>query len=518
MQRSLLAVAGAIACVFAGTATAGAATFNGGGVTIPSSGIGNPYPSTITVSGLTGTITKVTASLTLTHTFPDDVAVLLVGPAGQKVMLMADSGGNPDLTNVVLTFDDAAASSLPNNGNIAAGTYKPTTGTTGGGQGNAVPANLPAPAPAGPYGSLLGAFNGTAPNGTWSLFVLDDTDVDAGSISSWSLNITTAAAADTTAPTLTSGFAGQSGVSGPVSVSGVPTYGGPVVVTFNAADAGSGVVGISCLVDGGTPAGAQFSFAATASTTKTLTFGDAGKHTYSCKAVDAAGNQSAPPTTGTFAIDTGAPTTGAVASPGGVNNGPISVTVSASDPQIGSGVTLAPGSGVASVRTSVNGAPPVTTAGASTTLTFTNSGTYTVTYSAKDNLGNTAPNKTITVVVDTVKPNASYDGASSRSVSRSSGSFDSDAGDAFLSGTASDNRGVTGVQVRFVSTSDVVFDETYAASCPSCGPTSTPVSWSLNLSKLSPAPPVGIYATQIIARDQAGNTRVVAGPTVRFAP
>ena len=57
-----------------------------------------------------GTIAKVTPVLTgFTHTFPDDVGVLLVSPSGKKIKLMSDVGGNVDVTNVMLTFDDAGA-------------------------------------------------------------------------------------------------------------------------------------------------------------------------------------------------------------------------------------------------------------------------------------------------------------------------------------------------------------------------------------------------------------------------
>ena len=60
------------------------------------------YPSNIAVSGLTGRpITNVTVSLNhLSHTFPDDIDVLLVGPQGQTVFLMSDSGGSGDISNV----------------------------------------------------------------------------------------------------------------------------------------------------------------------------------------------------------------------------------------------------------------------------------------------------------------------------------------------------------------------------------------------------------------------------------
>src|SRR4026209_1025593 len=49
----------------------------------------NPYPSTITVSGVSGTITDVSFTLyNLSHTYPDALDILLVGPGGQKVLLM----------------------------------------------------------------------------------------------------------------------------------------------------------------------------------------------------------------------------------------------------------------------------------------------------------------------------------------------------------------------------------------------------------------------------------------------
>jgi len=131
-------------------------------------------------------VTNVTLTLNnLNHTFPDDIDVLLVGPGGQSVLLMSDAGGSGDLVNVNLTFDDAAAAMLPDTTQIVSGTFKPSNFEV-------VPDTFPAPAPAAPYGSMLSAFNGTAPNGTWSLYVMDDAAQDLGSISGgWTLNITT---------------------------------------------------------------------------------------------------------------------------------------------------------------------------------------------------------------------------------------------------------------------------------------------------------------------------------------
>jgi len=155
------------------------------GITIPASGtsgISSPYPSTINAAGVTGGVIDVTATLTgLTHTFPGDLDILLVGPGGQKVLLMSDAGGGTDVNNVNLTFSDAAASELTG-APIASGTFRPSNL----GAGDA----FPAPAPAGPYGSVLSAFDGVDPNGAWSVFVFDDAGVDVGTIASWSLSIT----------------------------------------------------------------------------------------------------------------------------------------------------------------------------------------------------------------------------------------------------------------------------------------------------------------------------------------
>jgi len=62
--------------------------------TIERSSRTTPYPSTISVSGLTGVVGKVTVSLNgLSHSFPDDLDIMLISPTGQKIMLMSDCGG-----------------------------------------------------------------------------------------------------------------------------------------------------------------------------------------------------------------------------------------------------------------------------------------------------------------------------------------------------------------------------------------------------------------------------------------
>ena len=147
-----------------------------------------PYPSTINVTGQGG-ITKVTVTITgLTHDFPDDADILVVAPGGQKILLMSDCGGSTDAVNVNLTFDDAAASSLPDSGGLTSGTFKPTDFDP------AADLAFPAPAPAEPYSLSLATLNTTTQNGTWSLYVVDDAAdaaPPANTISGgWSITIT----------------------------------------------------------------------------------------------------------------------------------------------------------------------------------------------------------------------------------------------------------------------------------------------------------------------------------------
>jgi uncharacterized repeat protein (TIGR01451 family) len=155
-------------------------------VLTPVLGPASPYPSTIFVSGLTASVFHVRVTLNnLSHSFADDLDILLVGPGGQTALLMSDCGGDFSMGNVLLTFDDAVANALPDSLPIFSGIVRPANYGT--------EADLfPAPAPSGPYGTNLALFNGTDPNGPWSLYVLDDADKDSGLLSGgWSLSFTT---------------------------------------------------------------------------------------------------------------------------------------------------------------------------------------------------------------------------------------------------------------------------------------------------------------------------------------
>jgi subtilisin-like proprotein convertase family protein/predicted Ser/Thr protein kinase len=152
-------------------------------ITIPKAGPGTPYPSTIEISDMRGVITDVNVTLDgLTHAFPTDLDVVLVGPDGTSVALMEGVGGFDNATDLTVIFDDTGAP-LTESRQITSDTYRPSTSGSEAFDG-------PPPAPAGPYGTALSVFNGTDPNGTWQLFVFDDSARDGGQIADgWALHM-----------------------------------------------------------------------------------------------------------------------------------------------------------------------------------------------------------------------------------------------------------------------------------------------------------------------------------------
>jgi hypothetical protein len=135
-------------------------------------------------------VTHVTvALLNLSHTHPADIDVVLVGPGGQAVMIMGDVGDSPTggaVSGIALTLDQGTPSFLPATGTLTTGSYKPTATD---------PASvLPFSSglPAGPYATSLNAFIGLPANGTWRLYVADDTSPGSGSLTSgWALTVST---------------------------------------------------------------------------------------------------------------------------------------------------------------------------------------------------------------------------------------------------------------------------------------------------------------------------------------
>jgi hypothetical protein len=163
-------------------------------ITIPAGAPGNtlgaaaPYPSKVNAGGFRmGRILDVNVTLkNYSHTFPSDVDVML-SHRGVNRTVMSDVGGGGSLlhevNNITLRLDDEAATSLPEKTQLTGGTFQPT---------NHQPLldTFPSPAPTPTDAMQLSGFDGLNPNGTWSLWVVDDTGPDVGQFAGgWSIKI-----------------------------------------------------------------------------------------------------------------------------------------------------------------------------------------------------------------------------------------------------------------------------------------------------------------------------------------
>jgi len=153
-------------------------------------------PSTIVVSGLQTSIADVNVSLNvLTDPTAGNLDVLLVGPGGQTAMIMSDATGPAENDSLVL--DDQAANQLPIDLEpYTSGTFQPTNYDF-----VLAPDIFAAPAPTNPSKNpQLAVFNGTDPNGTWTLFIRNQ-GPQAGSLGGgWGLTITAANGVPTANP------------------------------------------------------------------------------------------------------------------------------------------------------------------------------------------------------------------------------------------------------------------------------------------------------------------------------
>lgn len=243
----------------AGRVVASSGVFNANsGLAIQDIGMASPYPSTIFVTGLTASVHTLRVTLTnLTHTYPDDLDVVLVGPGGRSTYLMSDVGGEFPVNNAVVVFDDGAPA-LADSAPIASGPVRPTNFDLT----DVFPA--PAPSPAGVHATNLSVFAGTDPNGAWSLFVVDDAAKDRGSIAGWSLNFATV---DPIADLrLTQTLSGNpAAVGSPIVMTWLVTNAGPATATdvrlTNQLEAALSGIGFSTSQGGCTLAGRQLACA-----------------------------------------------------------------------------------------------------------------------------------------------------------------------------------------------------------------------------------------------------------------
>ncbi len=127
-------------------------------------GIGS---SSVTVTGLTGGVSYVTLSAWISHPRVSDLDVILESPSGQEVKLVArvrDSGANFGTScSKPTTFDGTVKTSITNGTAPFVGSFRP-------------------------IGDLT-TLNGGAPNGEWTLRVVDTVEGNAGVINCWSLTV-----------------------------------------------------------------------------------------------------------------------------------------------------------------------------------------------------------------------------------------------------------------------------------------------------------------------------------------
>jgi subtilisin-like proprotein convertase family protein len=159
-----------------------------GGTSTNQNGPADPYPASIAVSGLrNGKVTDINLIITdLTHSHYDDLDILLTSPDGRQALVMSDVADVDDVDgeNINLVLDDEAAASLPGKeDSLRSGTFRPTNI-------DRFPDLFAPPAPALNGNVALSTFDGADPNGTWQLWVMDNSDGDRGDIGSWELQIT----------------------------------------------------------------------------------------------------------------------------------------------------------------------------------------------------------------------------------------------------------------------------------------------------------------------------------------
>ncbi len=156
-----------------------------------------PYPSPLVVGpGLVGGVASASVTLnSFSASDPADVTVVVEAPDGTSVLLLGGAGGTNAASNLTLTFADTnslAGSNTALAANGASASYHPT---------GYVGASTPLPTngvvtptdPAPPYFDRMAVFNGHNPNGTWNLWVIDNTTGQTVSIANgWSLTLATA--------------------------------------------------------------------------------------------------------------------------------------------------------------------------------------------------------------------------------------------------------------------------------------------------------------------------------------
>ncbi|MGH7341426.1 MAG: proprotein convertase P-domain-containing protein, partial [Candidatus Rokuibacteriota bacterium] len=171
--------------------------------------------STLAVSGLDTYICDVDVNTSITHTWNADLNMTLTSPgATASTMSTANGGSNDNVFNGTLWDDNAGATNPP--GPVTDNLF----------------ANLVVETPL-CFEEALGAFIGQDPNGNWVYTITDTALADVGTLSTWSLDITTCTCV-------------QPDTDLEVTKSGAPGAGSQIIwtitVTNNGPDDATGVV------------------------------------------------------------------------------------------------------------------------------------------------------------------------------------------------------------------------------------------------------------------------------------
>ena len=139
-------------------------------ITMPSVGTATPYPAEKN-SNFSVRRKIVDVNLTLknfNHQFSDDADVML-SYRGLNRTVFSDVGGNNPANNITIKLDDEATTLLPDETAPTGGTFKPANFANFGAD------IFPSPAPAQSGLVRLSGFDGKRADGTWRLWVTDDT-------------------------------------------------------------------------------------------------------------------------------------------------------------------------------------------------------------------------------------------------------------------------------------------------------------------------------------------------------
>ena len=156
-------------------------------------GLAGPYPSTVTVAGVTDPVIDVTVQLLgVSHGVPRHIDLGLVHPRGPSLVLLSGVGTATPTQNAAVTLSDEGSNALWFAAPLQTGTFRPTNVSVG-------DAQFPAPAPFIPTDQsfpLLSAFDALDPNGVWQLFGRDIEAIgpafnDQGGMTDWCVALET---------------------------------------------------------------------------------------------------------------------------------------------------------------------------------------------------------------------------------------------------------------------------------------------------------------------------------------